>query len=452
MAAEHAVYHFARTRSGLSRAINSRAFTEVAQVRDRPTKIATVLGVSSLQRNPTLQPASAPYRGGIMFDVASIYTGGDFELAWPRDLFRVELASLINTQKELKDWDGRVELLLEDAFATVVPRDMFTNAKSNAGESWATTSRIANDAPRRFLVNLLRQADALREPTERTPYWSERRSTPVARGAITIATVARELERAVRQLDGRGYFEQAFEKDCVDDPSTVNAADLLESLTGRPNLWWPKPVELADDRDSLFDLIEVLHDLVSMPRTRWMHSYAGCGYHHGSFSREAGRALYTWRVNRILNQSDLGVRLATDGEDAGRLVEITDEGRADLVQRMVQREDEGTGDRVRHAIALFRSRSATEHDKRSAVVALALVLEERRALLKAELLSKDEGSLFHVANSFAIRHQDLKQQADYDLAFLDWIYWWYLATVELTDRLLERGGAAGPPHGEPASF
>ena len=53
----------------------------------------------------------------------------------------------------------------------------------------------------------------------------------------------------------------------------------------------------------------------------------GCGYHHGDFSRQGGRDLYTWRVNRILDRSDLGVRLATDGEDAGRLVEVTDDSR-----------------------------------------------------------------------------------------------------------------------------
>ncbi len=30
------------------------------------------------------------------------------------------------------------------------------------------------------------------------------------------------------------------------------------------------------------------------------------------------------------------------------------------------------------------------------------------------------------------------QQADYDPAILDWIFWWYLATVELTNRIISR--------------
>lgn len=108
---------------------------------------------------------------------------------------------------------------------------------------------------------------------------------------------------------------------------------------------------------------------------------------------------------------------------------------------MVNRSDAGTGDRVRHAVALFRRRGATEEDKRSAAVALAGVLEERRGLLKSELFRKDEAALFQIANQFSLRHRNEAQKGDFDAAFLDWVFWWYLATVELTDRLLERVGA-----------
>jgi len=46
--------------------------------------------------------------------------------------------------------------------------------------------------------------------------------------------------------------------------------------------------------------------------------------------------------------------------------------------------------------------------------------------------------LFHIANQFGIRHQTAGQLRDYDPMFLEWIFWWYLATIELTDRLLAR--------------
>jgi len=56
-----------------------------------------------------------------------------------------------------------------------------------------------------------------------------------------------------------------------------------------------------------------------------------------------------------------------------------------------------------------RYRNASEHDKRSACIALAGVLEERRALLNQDMMKKDEGALFDIANNFAIRHQKAQQ-------------------------------------------
>jgi hypothetical protein len=48
------------------------------------------------------------------------------------------------------------------------------------------------------------------------------------------------------------------------------------------------------------------------------------------------------------------------------------------------------------------------------------------------------------ANNFAIRHQRRGQQGDYDPVFLDWIFWLYLGTVELTNRLLARQDSKVP--------
>jgi hypothetical protein len=89
----------------------------------------------------------------------------------------------------------------------------------------------------------------------------------------------------------------------------------------------------------------------------------------------------------------------------------------------------------------IRGRGATTEDKRSACVALAGVLERRRALLKEELFKKDEGALFQIANEFGLRHRAAGQKGDYDPVFLDWVFWWFLGTVELTDRLLARQAA-----------
>jgi hypothetical protein len=361
----------------------------------------------------------------------------DYRLRWPVALFRMETAALVNDQDRLNDWSGRCELLLEDAFVGGVPKDDFlaTSEQTSFG------SRAADDR-KAFLVNLLRRADRLPEATVRQPYWSERRKGTVP-GRIPVGVVTREFVHLVNDLELRGYLEHTFGKECVDAPSDVDRADVFETELGIPDLWPLTAHRLAKNKDIFYDVIEVVHDLVARPRTRSLHSYAGCGWHHGDFSIDAGRVLYRWQVNRLLARSDLALRLAEDGEDAGRLIAGTDDARAELSHAMAARTDEGTGDRVRHALALFRARGATEHDKRSAAVVLAGVLEERRRLLKKELLSKDEGALFAIANQFAIRHHRDDQRPNYDPIFLDWVFWWYLATVELTDRLIARLGTAG---------
>lgn len=72
------------------------------------------------------------------------------------------------------------------------------------------------------------------------------------------------------------------------------------------------------------------------------------------------------------------------------------------------------------------------------MTALALVLEERRYNVLTDALAKsDRGALFEIANNFHIRHQDAKQKRDYDEFYLDWIFWLYLATIELTNRVID---------------
>lgn len=360
-------------------------------------------------------------------------SGADYQLVWPRRLFQSEAAALVNNTGKLDDWDGRCELLLEDAFAGIAPRDDFL------AESSSLTGQFIIKDRKAFLIKLLRRASYLAEAaTGRTPYWSERRLS-TRPGALSLSATVREFDRVVQEFVTRGYFENAFDKDCVDAPAQVDPSAILEREIGVPDLWPLSPSHLIKNPDLFCDVIELLHDLVARPRNRHLHNYAGCGWHYSAFSLEAGRALYRWRVNRILDRSDLGLRLADEGEDAGRLVAVTDLARTELVASMASRTDSQTGDVVRHAIALFRGREASEHEKRSAVVALASILEERRTLLKAELVSKDEAALFEIANRFALRHRNDAQQADYEPIFLDWLFWWYLATIELTDRVLARG-------------
>jgi hypothetical protein len=184
--------------------------------------------------------------------------------------------------------------------------------------------------------------------------------------ATSFTTVVSEFCRLVDDLTGRGYLSRLFGDDCVDDHDPIDACQVVEAHLGRPGLWPMNVTELTGSYDDFLDLVEVLHDLVALPQKRWFHSSNGCGWRYSGFSASLGRAVYPWAVNRILDRFDLGLVLADEGEDCGRPVGASDEARTDLMRLMTEREEGSTGDRVRHALALFRARGASEHDKRSA--------------------------------------------------------------------------------------
>jgi hypothetical protein len=250
----------------------------------------------------------------------------------------------------------------------------------------------------------------------------------------------RGFVQLIEELDTHGYLTQVFGQFCVDDNSPLpDASTVLHQRLGETIVDWPlRTSQSSWTLDDFCDVAEVFHDLVSRPSHRSYHSFSQCGWHYSAFATGPARRLYRWRINRLFQASTLGLRLADSGEDFGRLVRVGPTGLDDLPERALQAATPTVVDRLGHAIALFRSRSATLEQRRSAVIALAGILEERRDLLKTQLLTKDEGALFQIANAFAIRHQQAGQRGDYDPAFLDWLFWWYLGTVQLTDQLLAR--------------
>lgn len=400
----------------------------------------------------------------IMNTMRSRLTEPDHQLVWSRALFVEEASKLLN-RKERKDWTERCQLLLEDAFVRGYsdgPAVAFKTVGEEAntlsggfGDPWSSPRPRTNSAtaPRQiftpeqeYLKSLMTRADQLLEDsTPRRPYWRERKAGPASPSAIRLSSsaVVREFVDLIDELSQKGYLEKNFGNDCPDEESYIDPNNVLWKKLGVETLWPLDRSALNSDLDMFFDVVEVLHDLIARPLTRSMHGYAGCTWHYGNFDVSSGRAVYIWRVNRIFDNSTLGLRLAENGDDSGRLVTTTDDGRAALTSAVSARKDDGPADQVRHALELFRDRSADRNSKRSAVAVLALVLEERRHGVIAESLSSgDRGALFNIANNFHIRHQDAKQRRDYDDFYLDWIFWVYLATIELTNRVLDGQNAA----------
>jgi hypothetical protein len=347
----------------------------------------------------------------------------DFRLLWPRDLFVSELDVVIGRYEAQGTAAG---LLMEEAFA---------------GSSPADQAQIGVGDARALVHELRRRAAELREnDARRAPYFMQRAERPATVTTPDWNNAQRRFRTTIKTLDARGYFDRAWGPDCVDNARSWRAPiDDIEAELGVADVDPFGPATVAWDQELFLSVVEVLHDRVARPRiiTRF-HDFNECGRHYGDYAPAPGQAVYRLQVNRIFEQAHLPFRLSGTGEDHGRVVAYQDDATEDLMAEVVATARPAERDELAHAITTFRARTADRDAKRSAVLTLARILEQHRPLLKAELLSADENALFQIANQFDIRHRNDKQLDDYDVAFLDWVFWTYLASIRLLRHLLSR--------------
>ncbi|MFC8176003.1 hypothetical protein [Streptomyces sp. NPDC057325] len=367
----------------------------------------------------------------------------NYELLWPAELLASEGERILRASDRTSgsSWVDRATWLITEALAgttAVADFEELPDRDAFVDDPWSSTTpgwgSRAGTGKREWFTGLINRAGELRHAAAPRPYWPQRRGNGLSHDGSTPRDTRRDFTRLVGEFEDKGYLVEVFGKECVDDHSELpDPSEIIDRRLGIPRLW-PLAPETWDE-DTFYGLIEVFHDLVSRPRIRRNHPYGGCGWHYSEFHNGPARVLYRWKVNQLLREAGIEYELAVEGEDLGRLVAVTDDARSALVHQALTGSAPGITPRVRHAIALFRGRDTTVESKRSAIVTLAGILEERRALLK-DRLGRDEGALFEIANRYDLRHRKADQRGDYDEAFLDWVFWWYLGTVELTNRLI----------------
>ena len=374
----------------------------------------------------------------------------ELELVWPADLFRQEGQALLAADR---DDESTLGWLLAEAFHGERGYRLFTQTPA-PWTGWDEDLVNGHKAPAppqgpspraQLVAGLVRDTAQLPRYVPRQYYSARRNPSPDT--PLTPAQTKTAYAEVIAALARTGYFHDAFGSSCVDDADNPaeQGQKKLSSLLDTDCPMWPlgrdngelSGVEQDWSEDLFFDVIEALHDLVARPRWRGWHEFDQ-HWDYQDFARAPGQAVYRWKVNELLFRSEVLLQLADSGSDCGRLVHAPGDARDDLLRRAVQSPEPKVRDLVDHAVAQFRGRGATFLAKREATKTLADVLEHRRALLKSELFKKDEDALFQIANHFEIRHINERQKGDYDPAFLDWVFWWYLATIELTDRLLDR--------------
>lgn len=345
----------------------------------------------------------------------------DFEYCWPQEPLVTELSALLGAS----DIGVRADQLFAEAFGSRALRVL--------GESQN------EDDVRKLVSEVLDAFHLLPMTTSAGPYFAERMDRRLS-PPTDAWTLSIHLHDYVEQLRQLGYFEESVPgswKQGIEGGVEIDAA--LQKRLGVSRIWtsFTKSWDDAWGEDLVFSVIEVLHDLVARPRLILVN---GADRRFGEFSSETGRTLFRAWINDELSGSSLDYRIAEVGEDVGRIINIGSPYDSEYLDSAIASTHQGAEEDVGHAIALFRKRDATREAKRSAIVALARILESRRSVLKVHLLTKDEADLFQIANKFDIRHGDESQRADYDEVFLDWMFRWYLATIVLSDHLI--GGQA----------
>lgn len=389
------------------------------------------------------------------------HPGPDYLLRWPRELLVHEAKALATHQaRSQQGWSEQVLLLLEEAFVADQPSIDFqagdfvlapATMPSTGLEKAVSFSQVATEMHQsrqeQFLHQLIRSSVNLSEQPAPQPYYAARnRPNPDTSPSRDVTGAKNTWRVLVDELLHRGYLDRVAARPCVDHMTDVypgQDADLDRVFTdrlGSERLWRSVPASWSDD--DFFSMVEVIHDVVARPRRRRYHDFDDCGWHYSAFATYPAQVLYRWTVNRLLRRHGIDLQLAKSGEDAGRLVHRVLDPRQELITQAVAHVPDRNRNLVDHAIAQFRRRGATLEEKRSACTALAHVLEDRTPLITKLMNKKDESDLFNIANNFAIRHQNAKQRTDYAEEYLDWIFWSFLATVELTSQLITRQGSA----------
>jgi hypothetical protein len=186
---------------------------------------------------------------------------------------------------------------------------------------------------------------------------------------------------------------------------------------------------------------------VSRPRERHYHDFSMCGWHYSRFSATAGREVYRWKANELLQAAGISYRLADSSEDLGRLAAVFDDGRSALLAEVLGRTQPTRQPGCTMLLPCPGDGGATDEDKRSALITLAGYPRRTPSAHQEGPGQRRRGRPVQIANKSAIRHHNGQQLSEYDPAFLDWVLWWYLGTVELTDHIISRQEARAPEHG-----
>ena len=238
----------------------------------------------------------------------------------------------------------------------------------------------------------------------------------------------------VEELEHLGYLDQYFGGESNDGVGWLGSDPSIRvyACLRKKGLWPLGDMSSYSSEGDVFDMIEYLFEHVSIP------SYEFGGW---CYDDVYGKKIYLSNINGILRGYEGGFELSEGGD----VVSLVPDGLELLFDADISHPDkENVEKRVCAAKLSFRMRDkevGSFQNRKNAVRELADVLEFLRAGAREVIKREDENNLFNIANNFGIRHHNAYQKTDYDEGvFLDWIFYYYLASIHACVHLLKRKG------------
>lgn len=272
-------------------------------------------------------------------------------------------------------------------------------------------------------------------------FYSLRKGTNPNLKGLPLSEIVGLFIRLYNQMNGDGYFHEAFGYICVDAGEvngTVRDPELEMLLTIRKTGLWPIYEKAAYySEDDFFDVIEFLHLYVSKPIDGTMHSYGHCGMHWETFNKVLGQEEFRSRINTVLTHYAQRYELSPNGE----VLHKPEAGFEPIFDADLPSNDQNVISRISAATLRYRRHGSTLDDRRQAVRDLSDVLEYLRPQVKTLLTTADEKDLFNIANNFGVRHHNDKQRTAYDASiWLSWMFYFYLSTIHVVLRKIGHEG------------
>ncbi len=254
---------------------------------------------------------------------------------------------------------------------------------------------------------------------------------------IDIPSLQELLNESFIFFRQKDYFKEKLNITSIDIPKEANSKSMLAI---RRKLFLSEGLDTTFlTKDKIFDAIEFLFDHISKPG-EWGNFTTETGWNYmdyESYDDKVGKQEFRDAVNVFLCDFENGYELSRDGE----ILTISKDGLEEIIDAQVPRYDmENVENIIKKAIHKFRNRNEDIDQKKAAIKDLADVLEFlRKKLTNYKILSKaDDGTLFEIANKFAIRHHDLEQHKEYDKTiWYSWIFHFYLATLHAGIRFIK---------------